>query len=219
MVCKNSFLKVRANRGRDSSCPYGCMQRYTINKIYPDTARPLETDFHSAFFVACATFLLFKLNSFSLHSTWKLRRQKKKVARVRQKKLNGNPPLSLVHTSDISISNENKAWLLLWDLRRQNNENFSLFRLLFCSWLMLGLWSYAYDDPYVAGFTSFLCFIALMFMLWAILTMAYAIVWTRLYDITYTEKSSWQETTFMTGYRQTHFTIWSTRYLIMEKWS
>ena len=38
--------------------------------------------------------------------------------------------------------------------------------LLFCSWLMLGLWSYAYayDDPYVAGFTSFLCF-ALMLML------------------------------------------------------
>ena len=76
--------------------------------------------------------------------------------------------LSLVHTSD--ISNENKAWLLLWDLRRQNNENFSLFCLLFCSWLMLGLWSYAYayDDPYVAGLTSFLCFafcFALMLML------------------------------------------------------
>ena len=68
--------------------------------------------------------------------------------------------LSLVHTSDISISNENKAWLLLWDLRRQNNENFSLFRLLFCSWFMLGLWSYAYayEDPYVAGLTLFLCF-------------------------------------------------------------
>ena len=37
--------------------------------------------------------------------------------------------LSLVHTSDISISNENKGWIPLWDLRRQNNENFSLFRL------------------------------------------------------------------------------------------
>ena len=48
--------------------------------------------------------------------------------------------LSLVHTSDISISNENKAWLLLWDLRRQNNENFSLFRLLFCSALGLCLY-------------------------------------------------------------------------------
>ena len=74
--------------------------------------------------------------------------------------------------SDISISNENKAWLLLWDLRRQNNNNFSLFRLLFCFWLMLGLWSYAYayayDDPYVAGLTSLLCFafcFALMLML------------------------------------------------------
>ena len=32
--------------------------------------------------VACATFLLFKLNSSPLHSTWKLRRQKKKVARA-----------------------------------------------------------------------------------------------------------------------------------------
>ena len=75
-------------------------------------------------------------------------------------------PLSLFHTSGISISNENKA--------RQNNDNFSLFRLLFCSWIMLGLWSYAYayayayDDPYVPGLTSFLgftfCF-ALMLML------------------------------------------------------
>ena len=40
-------------------------------------------------------------------------------------------------------------------------KNFSLFHLLFCSWLMLGLWSYAYayDDPYVVGLTSFvLCF-------------------------------------------------------------
>ena len=76
----------------------------------------------------------------------------------------------LVHTSDISISNENKGWIFLWDLRRQNNENFSLFRLLFCSLLMLGLWSYAYayDDPYVAGLTWFLCFafcFALMLML------------------------------------------------------
>ena len=57
-------------------------------------------------------------------------------------------------TGVISISNENKAWLLIWDLRRENNENFSLFHLL------LGLWSYAY----VAGLTSFLCF-ALMLML------------------------------------------------------
>ena len=67
--------------------------------------------------------------------------------------------LSLVHTSYINMSNEIKT-ILLWELRRQNNENFSLFRLLFCSWLMLGLWSYAYayDDPYVAGLTSFLCF-------------------------------------------------------------
>ena len=46
----------------------------------------------------------------------------------------------------------------------QNNNNFSLFRLLFCFWLMLELWSYVYDDPYVAGLTSFLCF-ALMLML------------------------------------------------------
>ena len=45
--------------------------------------------------------------------------------------------LSLVHTSDISISNENKARLFLGDLRRQNNENFSLFRLLFCLGLCL----------------------------------------------------------------------------------
>ena len=75
---------------------------------------------------------------------------------------------SLVYTSDISISNENKTWLLLWDFWKRNNENVSLFRLLFCSWLMLGLWSYAYDDPYVAGLTSFLCFafcFALMLML------------------------------------------------------
>ena len=68
--------------------------------------------------------------------------------------------LSLVHTSDISISNENKACLLLWDLRRQGNNNFSSFRLLFYFWLMLELWSYAYgyDNPYVTGLTSFLCF-------------------------------------------------------------
>ena len=35
-----------------------------------------------------------------------------------------------------------------------------MFRLLFGSWLMLGLWSYAYDydDPYVTDLTSFLCF-------------------------------------------------------------
>ena len=182
------------------------LQRYTINKIYPD--------FHSAFFVACATFLLFKLNSFPLHSTWKLRRQKKKVARA-TKKAEWKPAFK-------PGSHERHKHKQRKESRTCEDkiyDNFSLFRLLFCSWLMLGLWSYAYDDPYVAGFTSFLCFIALMFMLWAILTMAYAIVWTRLYDITYTEKSSWQETTFMTGYRQTHFTIWSTRYLIMEKWS
>ena len=45
----------------------------------------LKANFHSAFFVARATFLLFKLNSFALHSTWKLRRQKKKVARATKK--------------------------------------------------------------------------------------------------------------------------------------
>ena len=79
---------------------------------------------------------------------------------------------SLVYTSDRSISNENKARVILWDLRRQNNKDFSLFRLLFCFWLMLGLWSYAYafayDDPYLAGLTSFLCFafcLALILML------------------------------------------------------
>ena len=73
----------------------------------------------------------------------------------------------------ISISNVNKAWLLLWGLRRQNNNNFSLFRLLIGIWFMLGLWSYAYayDDPSVAGLTSFLCFaicfaVILMLMLW-----------------------------------------------------
>ena len=76
--------------------------------------------------------------------------------------------LNLAHTSDISISTisirKQSMTVLLWDLRRQNNDNFSLFRLLFCSWLMLGLCSYAcaYDD--VAGLTSFLCF-ALMLML------------------------------------------------------
>ena len=69
--------------------------------------------------------------------------------------------------------------ILLWDLRRQSNENFSLFRLLFCSLLMLGLWSYAYsyayDDPYVAGLTWFLfCFLFCPY------AYAYAIVWTRL---------------------------------------
>ena len=38
--------------------------------------------------------------------------------------------------------------------------NFSLFRLLFCCLLMLGIWSYAYayHDHYVAGLTSFFCF-------------------------------------------------------------
>ena len=45
----------------------------------------IKADFHSAFFVARATFLLFKLNSFPLHSTWKLRRQKKKIARATKK--------------------------------------------------------------------------------------------------------------------------------------
>ena len=79
---------------------------------------------------------------------------------------------SLVHTSDRSISNENKARVILWALRRQNNKDFSLFRLLFCFWLMLGLWSYAYafayDDPYLVGLTTFLCFafcLALILML------------------------------------------------------
>ena len=47
--------------------------------------RSVKADFHSAFFVTRATFLLFKLNSFPLHSTWKLRRQKKKVARATKK--------------------------------------------------------------------------------------------------------------------------------------
>ena len=41
-----------------------------------------DADFHSAFFVARATFLLFKLNSFPLHSTRKFRREKKNVARA-----------------------------------------------------------------------------------------------------------------------------------------
>ena len=54
---------------------------------------------------------------------------------------------------------DNKSWVLLWDLWGEKKENFSLFRLLFCSWLMLGLCSYAYaysyDEPYVAGLTSF----------------------------------------------------------------
>ena len=66
------------------------------------------------------------------------------------------------HERHKHINNANKARLLFWDLRRQNNKNFSLFRLLFCSW------SYAYDDPYVAGLTSFLCFafcFAVMLML------------------------------------------------------
>ena len=64
----------------------------------PDTvaykrAIHIKTDFHAAFLVARATaFLLFKLNSFPLHSTQKLRRQKKRDI-LRQKNLNGNPPL------------------------------------------------------------------------------------------------------------------------------
>ena len=68
------------------------------------------------------------------------------------------------HQAQVSPQDQydNKSWVLLWDLRREKNENFSLFRLLFCSWLMLGLWSdayaYSYDEPYVAGLTSFLCF-------------------------------------------------------------
>ena len=40
----------------------------------------IKADFHSAFFVVRATFLLFKLNSSLLRFTRKLRRQKKKVA-------------------------------------------------------------------------------------------------------------------------------------------
>ena len=53
------------------------------------------------------------------------------------------------------------------------NKDFSLFCLLFGSWLILGLWSYAYDqdDPYVAGLTSFLCFaFCFILMLMLILT-------------------------------------------------
>ena len=45
----------------------------------------VKAGFHSAFFVARTTFLLFKLNSFTLHSTRKFRRQKKKVARATKK--------------------------------------------------------------------------------------------------------------------------------------
>ena len=38
---------------------------------------------------------------------------------------------------------------------------------MFGSWLMLGLWSYAYayDDPYCAGLTSFLCFVFCFFLM------------------------------------------------------
>ena len=76
--------------------------------------------------------------------------------------------LSLVHTSDIKpgahqrhnhkhkIDTKTK-----YDLSSiQNNENSSLFRLLFCSGPMLRLCSYAcaYVALYVAGFTAFLCF-------------------------------------------------------------
>ena len=49
---------------------------------------------------------------------------------------------------------------MLWDFQIQNNENFSLFHLLFCSWLMLRLCSYgcAYVALYVADLTAFFCF-------------------------------------------------------------
>ena len=43
----------------------------------------IKADFHPAFFVARVTFLLFKwTDSFSPHFTWKLGREKKKVARA-----------------------------------------------------------------------------------------------------------------------------------------
>ena len=77
--------------------------------------------------------------------------------------------VSLVHTSNTSTRSIRKQSVTspLGLAKTENNDNFSLFRLLFCSWLMLGLWSYAcaYDDPYVAlGLISFLCF-AFMLML------------------------------------------------------
>ena len=82
--------------------------------------------------------------------------------------------LSLVHTSDISISNENKAWLLLWELAKTKHwqEIFlvSPFVLLLAHARIMILYAYAYDGPYIAGLTSFLCFafcfaIVLMLML------------------------------------------------------
>ena len=47
---------------------------------------------------------------------------------------------------------KNKAWCPLWGLWRQNCKNFSLFRLLFGSWLMFGLWSYAYAHVWTRPF-------------------------------------------------------------------
>ena len=65
------------------------------------------------------------------------------------------PRLSLVHTSNISIRTrsirkQRMIYIYIYiyiytyiyifgDLRRQNKKNISLFRLLFGSWLMLGL--------------------------------------------------------------------------------
>ena len=69
---------------------------------------------------------------------------------------------SLVRTSDISIRTKSIRKQSISPLRfaKKKNKDFSLFRLLFGSWLMLGLWSYsnAYEDPSVAGLTSFIYF-------------------------------------------------------------
>ena len=56
----------------------------SVNQAYvaSENQAILKLNFHSAIFVARATFLLFKLNSFLLCFIWKLRRQKKKVARA-----------------------------------------------------------------------------------------------------------------------------------------
>ena len=61
---------------------------------------------------------------------------------------------------ELVVVNIFKGWFTLAAYKHKD-KNFSLFRLLFSSSLMLGLWSYAYayDDPYVAGLTSFICFV------------------------------------------------------------
>ena len=45
-------------------------------------------------------------------------------------------------------------------LAKTKQQEFSLFRLFFSAWLILLLWSYVYDydELYVAGLTSFLCY-------------------------------------------------------------